>query len=55
MTVSPAMAASIAIEAAIRIIAAYKKAGLVTQEYLDQAIEDAEKRQDDVVDKIKNS
>ena len=53
--ISPAIAASIAIEAAIRIIAAYKRAGLVSQEYLDKAIADAEARQDDVVSRIKDS
>ena len=53
--VTPAIAASIAIEAAIRIIAAYKKAGLVTQEYLDSAIKDAEDRQDAVVERIKSN
>jgi len=52
---TPAMAATIAIEAAIKIIAAYKKAGLVTQEYLDSAIKIAEEKQNAVVDRIRES
>jgi hypothetical protein len=55
MTISAAMAAAIALEAAIKIIVALRKANLVTEEQYEAAVKDAERRQDAVVDKIRDS